>query len=129
MSAWDGLDRRKFPRVNYPCQVIVRSEREQRDALLTHTENVGVGGASVVIKQSLKMFAPVDIELDLLDLGDHIKCQGKVVWSVRRRDSESHKPSFYDVGIEFVDLAEKDRQRIEASIQRLAKRGKSQPRT
>jgi Tfp pilus assembly protein PilZ len=128
MSAWDGLNRRKFPRLNYPCQVIVRSEHEQRDSLLAHTENLGTGGICVIIKKNLKMFTPVDIELDLLDFEEHIQCQGKVVWSVRRRDDDAMKPLFYDVGIEFVDLADKDLQRIEKSVQHLVKGGKNSPR-
>ena len=126
MSAWDGLNRRKFPRLKYPCQVVVRAEHDQKDALLAHTENVGTGGICVIIKKNLKMFAPVDIELDLLDFDEHVKCQGKVVWSVQRRSSEVQKPLFYDIGIEFVNLTEKDLRRIEAVTQHLAKAKKNQ---
>jgi Tfp pilus assembly protein PilZ len=118
MAPWDGLNRRKFPRVKCPCLVTLRNPD---DALLTHTENLGVGGVGVIIKKNIKMFTMVDLEIDLMDFQDHIKCQGKVVWSIRRREHEKTKPLFYDIGIEFVDLDPKEIRRLEHIIQHLAK--------
>mgnify|MGYP001561351125 CR=1 FL=1 len=124
---WDGLNRRKFPRVSYPCQVVIRNDKDEKDAILTHTENIGVGGVGVIFRKGLSLFSPVDVELDLLDLEEHVKCRGKVVWSVRRKSTEQNKPLFYDIGIEFVDAGEKDIARIEAAVQRLVKQGKTVP--
>ena len=121
MVSWDGLNRRKFPRVLYPCLVVVRATSEQQDALLAHTENLGIGGLCLIMRREMKLFTPVDIELDLLDMGEHIKCQGKVVWSIHRKDHQPEKALFYDVGVEFVNLEEKDRVRVEQIVQRLAK--------
>jgi Tfp pilus assembly protein PilZ len=118
MGRWDGLNRRQFPRVNYPCLIVIR-EKEEDNVLLTHTENVGTGGICIILKQNLKMFSPVTLELDLLDLGDHIKCEGKVVWNVRRKMDAEKKPLFYDVGVEFGDLPEKDQTRLDSIIEKL----------
>jgi len=80
MSKWDGLNRRKFPRVIYPCLVVIANQdKGEKDVILTHTENIGIGGVCVILKQDLKMFSSVELELDLLDLENHIKCKGKVV--------------------------------------------------
>jgi Tfp pilus assembly protein PilZ len=116
---WDGLNRRRFPRVNYPCLVVIRREDASHDIILTHTENVGVGGICVILKQDVQMFTPVDLELDLLDLGDHIKCHGKVVWNVQRKSDANSKPAFFDIGVEFVDLADQEKKRIEEVVNRL----------
>lgn len=121
MVSWDGMNRRKFPRVIYPCLVVVRTDHDQQDALLAHTENVGIGGLCVILRRELKLFSPVDIQLDLLDMGEHIKCKGKVVWVIRRKATESTKPMFYDVGIEFVDMPDSDHQRIENVLRRLVR--------
>ncbi len=129
MSPWDGLNRRRFPRVNYPCQIIVRNEQDQKDVILAHTENIGVGGVCVILKKGLAMFTPVEVELDLLDFEEHVKCQGKVVWAVRRKSGEENKPMFYDIGIEFVDISDLDRERVEATVQRLVKQGRLVPET
>ena len=100
--AWEGLDRRKFPRVMYPCLVKVISSAGTHDAILTHTENIGLGGLCITLKNEIKMFSAVDLEVDLLDLSEHIKPKGKVVWSVRRKSIEKVKPLFYDTGVEFT---------------------------
>lgn len=118
---WNGMNRRKFPRANYPCLLIVRKDHSSPDAILTHTENISIGGVCVILKKDLKMFTPLELELDLLDTQRHIKCDGKIVWVVRRVDTEEIKPSFYDTGIEFINLSKEDEKRVEAIVQRLAK--------
>lgn len=120
MSAWDGIDRRKFPRANYPCLLIIRRDNATPEAMLTHTENIGIGGVGIITKRELKLFDKVELELDLLDMQPHIKCDGKIVWSVRRKDTEEVKPSYFDIGIEFVNINDKDRKRIEFIVNRLA---------
>ena len=123
MTPWDGMNRRKFPRVYYPCLIVLRCAEGEQESILTHTENIGIGGISAIIKKNLKIFSPVDLELDVLDLGGHIKCQGKVVWSIRRKEDDLKKPMFYDVGIEFVGLNSSDQVRIEDIVKRIAKQG------
>jgi len=123
MTSWDGMNRRKFPRVYYPCLIVLRNAENEQESILTHTENIGVGGISAIIKKNLKMFSAVDLELDVLDLGGHIKCAGRVVWSIRRKEDDSKKPMFYDLGVEFVDLSDHDRARIEEIVKRIAKQG------
>ena len=113
------MNRRKFPRANYPCLLIIRRDHVAPEAILTHTENIGVGGVGVIVKRELRLFAPLELEVDLLDMQSHVKCNGKVVWSVKRKESVEVKPSFYDVGIEFIDLSEKDRKRVEFIVSRL----------
>ena len=127
MSAWDGLDRRRFPRVYYPCLVTVRRSEEEHDVFLTHTENIGIGGICVTLKKEVKLFSPVDLEIDLLDTEEHVRCEGKVVWSVRRKSEEKTKPLFYDIGIEFDKLDDGDQQRLDIIVQRLIKQGHKVP--
>ncbi|MBF0533208.1 MAG: PilZ domain-containing protein [Candidatus Omnitrophica bacterium] len=116
---WDGLNRRRFPRVNYPCLVVIHNQEKVNDVILTHTENIGVGGICVILKQDVAMFSPVNLEIDLLDLGEHIKCPGRVVWNVQRRSDAKTKPLFYDIGVEFVDLPEAEKERVEDVVKRL----------
>ena len=122
MGDWEGLNRRKFPRVNYPCLVVIRDNGDNGDnVILTHTDNVGIGGVCVVLKQDVKMFSEVELELDLLDLGEHICCNGKVVWNVQRKNKAEEKPSFYDIGIEFINIADGDQKRLEHIVDRLVR--------
>ena len=121
MGNWDGLNRRKFPRANYPCLVVIQKDIQEENIILTHTENVGKGGICVILKQSIEMFSSVTLELDLLDLGNHIKCEGKVVWNVQRKDDEEKKPLFYDIGIEFQNIEKDEKMRLEEVVERLVK--------
>ena len=121
--AWEGMDRRKFPRVIYPCLVKVITPEGEQPAVLTHTENIGMGGICVILKNAIKLFTPVEMEVDLLDIDEHIKSRGKVVWSVRRKSLEEVKPMFYDIGIEFTEMPKNDQDRLRANLQRLIDKG------
>lgn len=130
MGNWDGLDRRKFPRVKYPCLVIIKNgDGGEKEVILSHTENIGIGGVCVILKKNIKMFTQVEIELDLLDMGDHIKCNGKIVWNVQRKSDAKKKPLFYDVGVEFESLPDEDKTRIEDVVSRLVRQDREVPYT
>lgn len=121
MEKWQGLNKRKFPRIKYPCLIIIRNggDKDKNDTVLTHTDNVGVGGVCVELRQAVKMFSVVEIELDLLDLGNHICCKGKVVWNIEKENGDKKKPRIFDLGIEFVDIKEEDQRRLRKVIARL----------
>ena len=121
MTSWDGLNRRKFPRINYPCLITIRHTSSPPEAILTHTENIGIGGVGVIANKNINLFALVELEIDLLDTAEHIKCQGKVVWSIRRKLNEQKKPMFYDVGIEFLNISDSASKRLEAIVTRLVR--------
>ncbi len=120
---WDGSNRRKFPRVVYPCLIKIASQSHEKQNILTHTENIGIGGVSVTVKKEVKLFTDVELEIDLLDVDEHIKAIGKVVWSVRRKEAEEKKPLFYDLGIEFVNLHAKQKERLKQTLDIVVKNG------
>lgn len=120
---WDGLNRRRFPRVVYPCLVKLASKKGETKTFLTHTDNVGIGGVCVTSKDEIKLFTDVEVEIDLLDAEEHIITAGKVVWSVRRKSIESVKPLFYDIGIEFVKLSQQHKNHLNTTIDRIIKNG------
>jgi Tfp pilus assembly protein PilZ len=80
---------------------------------------VGIGGICVILKKDLGIFSPVELEIDLMDTQPHIKCEGKITWVVKRSAELEKKPSFYDTGIEFVNIKEKDRDRVNHIVSRL----------
>lgn len=122
--AWEGLNRRKFPRANFPCLIKILQEGKVQESILTHTENISVGGAAVIIKKNMDLFAPVLLEIDLMDGGELISCRAKAVWVVRRKALEAHKPSFYDTGLEFVDIKEEHRSRVDMAVEHLVRHGR-----
>jgi len=119
---WEGMDRRKFPRVIYPCMVKVIAPSPQAP-ILTHTENIGQGGICVTLKTEIKLFTPVEVEIDLLGIDKHIYPKGRVIWVVRRKSIETIKPLFYDIGVEFNDISKKDQDYLQEILQMLIDKG------
>ncbi len=76
-----------------------------------------MGGLCVTLKNGIKLFTPVEMEVDLLDLDEHINPKGKVVWNVRRKSIEEIKPMFYDIGIEFTEISKQDQERLRENLQ------------
>lgn len=125
--SWEGLNRRKFPRAVFPCMIKISRPGVEAETLLTHTENVSIGGVCVILRRHLEVFLPVSLEIDLLDGNETIACGGKIVWTVRRKAIEEHRPSCYDTGIEFVDIKAADHARIDKMLDHLIKTRKPDP--
>jgi len=120
---WEGMDRRKFPRVMYPCMVKVISSDGIQPQILTHTENMGQGGLCVTLKNEINLFTLVELEVDLLGIEEHIFPKGKVVWNVRRKSIEKIKPMFYDIGFEFTEISKRDHDCLRETLQLLINKG------
>lgn len=99
---WDGFNKRKFPRLNLRCEVILR-DRPQGRILKAKTENVGAGGVCIILETPLERFSLVSVRLELDPNLPWIECLGKTVWVVPAREILPKKERF-DVGIEFVNL-------------------------
>jgi len=122
---WNGVDRRRFPRANYPCVIkIVR--KKPYFSISTHTENIGSGGICIILENDLGRFTPVELELTLPNGLEPVRCGGQAVWVVKGRYPGERPPKRYDTGIEFVDLKEDDRKRIGCIIENIFK-GKIEP--
>jgi Tfp pilus assembly protein PilZ len=116
---WDGVDRRKFPRAEYPCLVTVRKSVPSLQAILTHTENLSTGGVRVIISKKLAAPIKVDLELDLKDTLPTIKLQGKISWVKEVVARTKGRPPRYDTGIQFVNLKQENRKRIHHIVEHL----------
>jgi len=114
---WGGINRRKFPRANYPCVLSVR-RKDQKDMASTQTENIGLGGICVILSKDLGIFAPVEIRLDLLDGESVIECDGTVAWVIASKE-EKKKTELFDTGLEFTNLKRKDAIRINSIVEKI----------
>lgn len=98
---------------------MVKLTQEGKIFILTAvTENIGLGGVCVLLELGLDVFSPVELELNLGDGRDPLKLQGTIVWAVRRR--ELKKGATFDTGIEFAQMTQEDRARLEAVIDKVA---------
>ncbi|MFH1678571.1 MAG: PilZ domain-containing protein [Candidatus Omnitrophota bacterium] len=106
---WQGINKRQFPRANYPCKVVIL-RKNMKETFSTHTENIGEGGVCVFLPEELPKFCCVEVLIYLKDEGNPLQCDGRIVWSIK-------KNGVFDIGIEFMDLAEYDRVRVKRVVQ------------
>ncbi|MGD9014534.1 MAG: PilZ domain-containing protein [Candidatus Omnitrophota bacterium] len=106
---WEGINRRQFPRANYPCKVIVLGS-SAKEVISTHTENIGKGGICVILSKELPKFFPVEIILYLKDGEGPLECNARIVWCVKTEID-------FDTGIEFLDIDDNSRTRIGRIVQ------------
>lgn len=116
---WDGINRRKFPRVNYKCIITIKTASEVPKILTARTENVGMGGIAVVLKESLSLFQRVELELLLENGQGPVRCGGSVVWVVKKSDPANKSAITYDIGIEFLNIKETDKNRIATIVEKI----------
>jgi len=107
--AWDGVEKRNFIRANFPCKIIIYTPSEH--VLISHTENIGAGGVRVIIEESLDISSIVGLEVFLS--GTQIICKGRIVWVVKKVDSDDNEANIWDTGVEFYEIAERDRKVVE----------------
>ena len=108
---WDGINRRKFTRANYQCRIFIK-EMNATEPISTMTENVGAGGICVILAKDLGLFKEVSLEVSLEDNQPPISSPGTVVWVVKKRPDKKGEPYMYDTGIEFIDLDDKNKERL-----------------
>ena len=104
-------NRRRFPRIAAPVYY-----RPAGPAFLHHrraTVNVSPGGMRVYADQVIPVGTVLDVEL-LLSNRATARCRVRVAWIERLPDASA---AAYDVGLEFTDLAEDDRHRLEAALE------------
>ena len=120
---WNGINRRRFPRASYKCIITVKSVGEIPKIITTRTENIGVGGVCVVLREYLDLFKMVELEILLENGGGPLRCGGSVVWVVKKSESSDRKDVSYDTGIEFVGLGQDEKDRLGNIVEKILAAG------
>ncbi len=148
---WEGADRRRSSRVQYPCLITVYKKLVPQFSTLTHTKNISVGGVRVIIGRRIEVMTEVELEIDLRDTLSNIISKGTIAWVKKVLSGPEDKsaadvkgskviagtvrwvkeippaqqggPSRYDTGIQFTALKKEDRQRIANIVNNLLGKG------
>ncbi len=111
---WDGFNKRKFPRLHLACEVIIHPQGRQK-AIKTTTENVGMGGVAVLLNEPLERFERCQVSLEVQDGEKPLQGVGRCVWVIPSHDLKTSKKQ-YDVGIEFLDIDDAARQKLQTFL-------------
>ncbi len=98
-------ERRKSPRVKYPCTIVLMSQTGQDERVLT-AENLSAYGARVVLKSHMEINSSVKVILEIDQ--KRIETKGRIVWTLQSTDYTETVPKF-DTGIEFLNLSPEDK--------------------
>ncbi len=116
--SWDFVERRNFVRVKIPCKITLFQPQDL--TLDCHTENISAGGIRVMIEERLGISSIIDLAI-YVPGQEPILCQGKIIWSFARKTKESPASLFFDTGIEFSAIEDKDIETIKELILALAR--------
>jgi len=111
---WNGQERRRFPRANFPCKIVISSPPQvgaPPQELVSHTDNIGEGGIRVILEKRLSYSDTVGLDL-YLSKDKPIKCKGRVIWSREKMNPLEGQPIMFDTGIEFTTISDSDREYI-----------------
>lgn len=118
---WQGMEKRKFPRAEFPCKIVAYLPGAR--TFLTHTENIGCGGVRVLLDENLELSSFVGLTI-FFDSGRNINCRAKVVWTLEVKNPVTENALLYDTGLEFADLNEIDGDIIKTLVKVLLEKQK-----
>lgn len=116
---WDGVNRRNFARVEYPCLITVRKNTTPIQAVLTHTEDLSINGVRVLIREKIELRSEIDLEIDLKDTLATVLSKGVIKWVQEIPPQKENAVAHYDTGIEFIGLKAENKSRIKVIIDHL----------
>ncbi len=116
-------ERRRFPRVAYPCKINISTEEGEEEFRL-HTENISSGGTRVILREKLDINTPIQVTLAIWDR--EIKTKGRVVWVIDINQPGSDTATLFDTGVEFTQLNQEQREMLSRLVAQVFENDSSQ---
>jgi len=108
---WNGRERRRFPRL--PGASVEYSILEENTPIkTTFTENISPVGVRLLVDEEIKINALLSLKIYLPGSKDAIEAKGRIVWTRLSSFLSRGKRKHYDLGMEFVEIDESDREKI-----------------
>ncbi|MCM8774490.1 MAG: PilZ domain-containing protein [Candidatus Omnitrophica bacterium] len=107
----NNKERRKFLRIEVAVNVVysvIGNEQLSGEAV---TKNISEGGICLVVHNKIDLNSLLSLKIHLPDGKEPIQVTGKVVWKAEYTFIIIQE-SRYDLGIQFLDISETDRNRI-----------------
>lgn len=107
-------DKRHFSRLDVQVKVEYQILDSAQDKMKSFTKNVSQGGICLFLNSFLDKGTLLDLKLFLPDKKEPIHAAGKIVWIEKFEIGDSKEE--LEAGIEFIDIADDDRHRIDKYI-------------
>lgn len=107
-------ERRESPRVNTAMSVQYRGIRQTDDSVVgAIARDISVGGIRLLVNEFVSVFTRLVLEVALPSSPKPVTVISKVAWVRKRPHGEQ-----YEVGMQFMDIAEEDRRDISDFIEK-----------
>ena len=104
LSRRDDLDRRRYIRIKFPFTIHICTPEDCK--ISAYTENISPGGVMVTLMHELEPTTLTGLEIYTRQKA--VSCQGKIAWVKKRESKYLVGRDFFDTGIEFKQINEKD---------------------
>ena len=104
-------ERRKFIRLNINAQINYSVIADDVSARSASVKDIGAGGICLLLDEQLKEGDILKFDVLLPDDPPVIQAKGKVIW-IKPFSIASEKKTRYDTGIEFIEISNDDRKKI-----------------
>lgn len=105
-------ERRRFVRLNVLTDIVYNKQFYNASRKLSISKDISKGGICIIAYEELKESDILDLKILLPDNNAHIVATGRVVWTKEFIIESAEKLHRYDVGIEFMEISEEDREKI-----------------
>ena len=105
-------EKRQFVRLNVLTDVTYAKVASPQDEGLSISKNISMGGICLIVYEKLNVGDVVLLNIVLPDNLASIPSHGRVVWIREFIIGDPVKGKRYDSGIEFLDISEENRNRI-----------------
>ncbi|MDD5573720.1 MAG: PilZ domain-containing protein [Candidatus Omnitrophica bacterium] len=108
----DGSERRRAKRVYASFVEYCRAEALSSQKYQAFAENISATGICIFVNELIEAGSLLLITIYLLDGSTPIETKGRVAWTRPSVFVTSKDKKHFDLGIEFVDISEEDRERL-----------------
>ena len=105
-------ERREFPRLKSAFVDYAPIGKVTSEEISSLTENVSAKGICIFVPKEIKRDTLLSLKIYLPDGRGAVKAKGKVVWTKASDFLSVGERRHYDLGIEFVEIDDNDRERI-----------------
>lgn len=111
------IERRKFPRLNFRVdfEYNILNKTGFKDER-AETKNISTGGICIILLNKVEIGDKLKLKFYLPGVNTPIMTVGRVVWTQEFTVGTIDNSTAYDVGIEFIEISEDDRQKVNQYI-------------
>jgi c-di-GMP-binding flagellar brake protein YcgR len=112
-----GRERRRFPRLALNAEVeYAVSKQEEAELFTTESRNISSVGVCIIVFERLEQGAILDLKFPLPQLNKFIITKGRVAWIRELTIRKKKVGMVYEAGIEFINIKDTDREKLEKYI-------------